>query len=205
MATEPPVVPPASGQPPTPVVPPEPPPATPAPAPPAPTPPPATPPPTPPPASKAPAAYDLKVPDASKPLIADEDLTYLQEVARANDWTNEEAQAELTATIARVEQRLTKQAEQFLSDTKADKEYGGAKLEESQTLARAAITRLRPEGHPRREAFLRFINQGGAGNHIEVVAFLADLGKLMAEDTSRGGGSGGGAEKTIAEILYDKT
>lgn len=203
MTPDAPAAPPASGQPPTPDGPPTPPPAAPAPTPPAPTPPPAPPPAEPPAPPKAPAAYDLKVPDTAKPLLSDKDLAYLKDIAKASDWSNDEAQAELDATITRAQQRIADQAEAWLSETKADTDYGGAKLEESQRLARAVVERLRPVGHPHREGFLRLLNTGGIGNHLEVVSFLADLGKLMAEDAPRlSGGLPDTASKTVEEKLY---
>jgi hypothetical protein len=137
---------------------------------------------------KAPDAYTLTVKDEAKDLIADDDRLFLEEVAKANEWTNEEAQAELDAHIARTEQKLAKQADAWANDTKADPVYGGEQLKVTQALARKAIDTLRPEGHPRRDSFMRFLNRGGAGNHIEVVSVLADLGKLFSEDAPNHGG-----------------
>lgn len=206
-----PAAPPASGQPPTPDVPADVPPTappavpvTPPATPPVPPTPPATPPPEPP-APKAPAAYTLTVPDTAKTLLGDDDLAYLKDIAKASDWTNEEAQAELDATLTRAAARQQAMVAKFLADTTADKDYGGAKLTESQTLARSAINRLRPEGHPRRDSFLRFLNDAGASNHIEVVSFLADLGKQMAEDQPGHQPGGSGAAISIEDRLYPTT
>jgi hypothetical protein len=137
---------------------------------------------------KAPDAYTLTVKDEAKDLIADDDRLFIEEVAKANDWTNEEAQAELDAYIARTEQKLAKQADAWANETKADPVYGGEHLKVTQTMVRKAIDAVRPEGHPRRDSFMRFLNRGGAGNHIEVVSVLADLGKLFSEDAPNHGG-----------------
>lgn len=149
------------------------------------------------PAPKAPEKYALTLPDDGR--LDASDLKTIEEIARKADWTNEEAQAAVDEHIALIAQ----QSERFLTATKADKDYGGEKLAETQKLARAVIDRIRPVGHARRGAFVQFLNRGGAGNHIEVVSFLADLGKLMAEDGATGGrGGGSGKPKTAEEVLY---
>lgn len=147
--------------------------------------------------SKAPEKYALTLPESGR--LDATDLAYIEDVARKAGWTNEEAQA----AIAEQDAAIQAQSDRFLAETTQDKDYGGDKLAASQQLAKAAIDRLRPIGHPRREAFLKFLNRGGAGNHIEVVSALADLGKLMAEDTTVGGNSGSGGEpKTLAQKMY---
>jgi hypothetical protein len=143
-----------------------------------------------------PAKYELTLPEGGQ--LEESDLAYVAEVAKAAGWTNEEAQAAVNEQAAAIKA----QSDRWLSETKSDKTYGGDKLEVSQRLARAVISKIRPEGHPRRDAFLRFINRGGAGNHVEVVAFLADLGKLMAEDGAVGGSGGGPGDRTAEDVLY---
>lgn len=147
---------------------------------------------------KAPEKYALKLPDGGR--LDESDLAEVEKVARANDWTNEEAQA----AIEEHDKLVLAQSDRFLATTKADADYGGDKLGESQKLARAVIDKVRPAGHARRESFLKFVNRGGAGNHIEVVAFLADLGKLMAEDGATGGEGGNKKDGgDVASKLYD--
>lgn len=147
---------------------------------------------------KAPEKYALTLPEDGR--LDASDLQTIEAIARKEDWTNEEAQAAVDEHLALIAQ----QSERFLTVTKADKDYGGEKLAETQKLARAVIDRIRPVGHARRDAFVGFLNRGGAGNHIEVVSFLADLGKLMAEDGATGGRGGGGSgkPKTAEEVLY---
>lgn len=147
---------------------------------------------------KAPEKYSLKLPDGGR--LDESDLKTVEELSRANDYTNDEAQAFLDEQ-ANV---IAKKSEEYAAVTKADKDYGGAQLEQTQKLARLVVDRIRPIGHPRREGFVKFINRGGAGNHIEVVSFLADLGKQMAEDVSMGGLGGGGGEKSTTQKLYTK-
>jgi hypothetical protein len=149
---------------------------------------------------KTPEKYELKLPEGGH--LEQSDLDYLAGIAKQAGWSNEEAQAAVDEQNAAIHA----QSDRWLAETRADKDYGGDKLELSQRLARAVISKVRPPGHPRRDAFIRFIDRGGAGNQIEVVAFLADLGKLMAEDGPISGKTvgGDGNERTAEEILYPK-
>lgn len=148
---------------------------------------------------KAPAKYELSVPKGDEHHVDADDLSQLEKMARESDLTNEEAQAILEAHLGTMKSTATR----YLEVTKADKDYGGDKLAETQRLAKLAIDKLRPEGHARRDSFLALVNKAGVGNHIEVVSLLADLGRLFAEDGGlTGGGSGEGKPKSVAEKLY---
>lgn len=151
---------------------------------------------------KAPETYELTVPDDAKRFVSDEDLNYFQEIAKANDWTNEEAQAELTAHIERAAKATAKTIEGWEATTKADKTYGGKQLAETQRLGNIAVDRVFPKGHPMREPFVGFLKESGGGVRLEVVAFLATLGRMMGEDTTSSGvTSSGGGER--ASKFYD--
>jgi hypothetical protein len=151
------------------------------------------------PAAKVPEKYSLTVPEGGAAYVDDADLKRLEEVARASEWTNEDAQAALEEHISTIKA----QSDRWAAETSADPEYGGEKLVETQRLAKAAIDRLRPAGHARRDAFLRFMGRGGAGNHIEVVSFLADLGKLMSEDAPGATRPASPSPGDAASRLYD--
>lgn len=147
-----------------------------------------------------PDKYELTMPDGGR--LDEGDLKRFESMAREQGLSNDEAQAALDLEDAYLAQRT----ETLLAETKADKDYGGDKLVESQRLARAVIDRVRPAGHARRESFIRFLNKGGDGNHIEVVSFLADLGRMMGEDSrAAGGAGGGGSKKSAEEIMYPNT
>jgi hypothetical protein len=153
-----------------------------------------------PPEPKAPDKYVLKIPDAGAAYVDPADLAHLEKVARAANWSNEDAQAALEEHIA----TIAAQSERFAAETKADRTYGGEHLADSQRLANFAINKLRPEGHERRDAFMRFLNRGGAGNHLEVIAFLADLGRMMGEDSpAHAMSSQAGTGEGLVEKLYD--
>jgi hypothetical protein len=115
--------------------------------------------------------------------------------------TNEQAQAEITERA----EFMAAQSQAFYEQTADDATYGGDKLEETEKLARAALDRIRPKGTPRGDALRRMLVKTGYGNNLEIVSFLADLGKLMAEDKGAGAVSGATPSETAAEKLYGKT
>lgn len=149
-----------------------------------------------------PEKYALAIPDEAKVFIDDADVKALEKMARETGWTNEEAQAAVDEHVRMV----AESAAGFLAQTKADPDYGGEHLAETQRLAKIGIDILRPEGHARRESFTRFLNKVGAANHIEVVSFLADLGKRASEDApGQTASSALRGQKTAEQILYPNT
>lgn len=148
---------------------------------------------------KAPEKYELTLPEGGR--LTASDLKQIEAVARAEGWTNEETQARLVAHS----EALEAQSAAFLAETEADATYGGEKLEETQKLARTVLERVRPAGTPRGDALRGLLNRSGYGNNIEVISFLADLGKMMREDGHESGPSGGSSKKSAEEVLYGKT
>jgi len=146
----------------------------------------------------APESYSLKMPEGGH--LDDDERKWVETVARNANWTNEEAQAALEEHHA----ATAAQSDRYLALAKADKDYGGERLMETQRLAQKAINFLRPEGHLRRDGFNKFVNRGGAGNHPEVLAFLADLGKMIGEDGAVSGRPGSMPGRTAEETLYGK-
>lgn len=153
------------------------------------------------PPAKAPEKYDLKVPDGAAVIVTDAVLARIADMGKASNWSNADAQAAVDEYVA----QMRSNADRFLTQTKADPDYGGDKLVDSQRLASSVIDRIRPEGHPRRAAFKALLNEVGVGNHIEVLSFLADLGRAMGEDRTTGGRSGVAVSQSAnpADKLYD--
>lgn len=149
-------------------------------------------------ATGAPEKYSLTVPEGG--LLSTSDLKALEAQARKANLTNEDAQAWINEQAV----LLAEQSSTYHAETLADPEYGGDKLAESQALVNRVINRFRPDGHARRAAFMEFIARAGANNALPVVAFLADIGKAMGEDTVTGGrtSSGGSTRKTDADVLF---
>lgn len=147
----------------------------------------------------APEKYTVTLPENSTLLDAS-DLKELEKTARKANWSNDEFQAVLDSQL----EALQGQSDRFLTDLKADKDYGGDNFAETQKLAKAVIAKVRPAGHARQASFMAMVNRGGAFNHIEVVSFLADLGRLMAEDGSGSTLPVKGAESgDLGSKLYD--
>ena len=147
---------------------------------------------------KAPASYALTMPKGAEAWLADSDLANIAKIAKENDWTNEEAQARLEDYA----DQLVAQSATFKAEVEGNKDYGGEKLVETQRLANLVIDRVRPKGHARAEAFKSLLVRTGYGNNIEVLSFLADLGKLMAEDRPEMQSAGAGGKRTPEEVLY---
>jgi hypothetical protein len=154
--------------------------------------------------AKAPEKYELTVPEGGAQYIAADDLAFIEEVARANDWTNDEAQAEINASVERATARETAQAAKLLSELKADKDYGGEKLADTQRLATAAINKVFPVGHRLREGFLQQFNRGVVQNNLLYLAFLAEIGRQMGEDSpAHSQSTSGRSGQDLASKLYD--
>lgn len=156
------------------------------------------------PQSKAPEKYALKVPDGGEAHIAADDLAYIENVGRANNWTNDEAQAEIDKAVELGQKRETARSEKLLGAFKADKDYGGDNFGKTQLLAEQAVNRVFPEGHRYRDEFLKTMNIPTVKNNVVFSAFLAEIGTLMAEDTGPGGRSfaAAGTKKDPADVLY---
>lgn len=150
-------------------------------------------------AAGAPEKYTLTVPEGGR--LSKADLTYVEDVARKAGWSNEDAQAAVDEHDA----SLRAQSERWTAETKADKDLGGDKLEATQQLTKAGIDFLFPAGDPHRDAFIEFLNRGGAGNNINVVRALARIGKQQREDGNiSGSGGGGDAPRAPEDVLYGK-
>jgi hypothetical protein len=134
-------------------------------------------------AAKVPDKYELAIPDGAESYLDADDLAGAGAYAKAKGWTNDEAQAWLEEQA----DLLAATSMGFRPSLERDPEYGGAKLKDTEQHAQRALDRIRPKDHPRHAAFNRLLVRSGYGNNIEVVSFLADLGRLLAEDVPAGG------------------
>jgi hypothetical protein len=146
----------------------------------------------------SPAKFELKLPAGSESWLGDADVKNAEAFARAQGWSNEQAQAFLERTA----EQAVAQSEAFRVVTEADPDYGGEHLVETQRLAQLAIDKLRPESHPHAAAFKTMLARSGMGNHVEVLSFLADAGRHMAEDAPTHTRAGSGP-KADATSIYD--
>jgi hypothetical protein len=149
--------------------------------------------------TQAPDKYELQLPEGSEAWLEAADLKEIETVAKAEGWTNEQAQDRLdqhaTMMVAR--------SAAFRVATEADPIYGGEHLAETERHATLALDRLRPAGTPQGDALRKLLVKTGFGNNIEVVSFLSDIGKRMAEDVPIGGGGGGRDKGDTTKKLYD--
>jgi hypothetical protein len=102
-----------------------------------------------------------------------------KEFATAKNLTNEEAQQLLDLSL----QAQEKQAEayratqaQWVEQSKADKEYGGAQFDQNLAVANQALDAF---GTPELKTLLRTT---GFGNHPEVIRAFIKVGKAVGED-----------------------
>lgn len=151
---------------------------------------------------KAPDKYALKLPTETGDYLDESDLTTIEAAARAKGWTNDQAQAALDEYA----DGLATQSASFRTETEQDQTYGGDKLAETQRLARLALDKVRPADTEQGKALRRLLTKTGYGNNLKIVSFLADIGKLMAEDSPSGAGHGAGPGKaSTAELFYGAT
>lgn len=158
---------------------------------------------TPKPAAAAPEKYTLVVPDTAKNWIDDKDLARVSALAKANDWTNAEAQE----YVEQIADGAIEASTEMLTEFKANKTYGSTNAEETQRLANLALDKLRPATHELAAATRAMLLKTGYGNNLLVISLLADMGKQMAEDggplnTSRGAAID--ANTPMHERIYGK-
>lgn len=135
---------------------------------------------------KAAAALALKLPegvDAKDPTVAE-----FKKLAAKAGLDSAKAQglydlhakalsaAQKAGTDASVAEIATTRKE-WVSQLKADKEYGGAKFPETQALLKKVMTRYAPDAET-----LEFLNSG-PGDHPGLVKLIARIGRDLAEDT----------------------
>mgnify|MGYP001575058407 CR=1 FL=1 len=151
----------------------------------------------------APETYALTVPEGAEDYLDADDVTQIETLARAKQWTNEEAQA----AIEEHADHLAAQSAAFRATTEADTTYGGAHLVETQRLAARVMDRFAPASDPLGADLRRDLAKSGYGNKLSIVAFLAKIGKTMAEDAPDRGAQGSTPtdERSIEDVLYPST
>jgi len=150
-------------------------------------------------ASKAPEKYELAIPDGADQWLDDADLKNFEKSARAKGLTNEQAQAH----IDEYADSLATQSAAFREETSKHPKYGGDNLAETQRLATLALDRVRPANTAEGKAIRQLLARTGYGNNVHIVGLLADLGKMMAEDSpAHGTGAGQLKDKSPEAVLY---
>lgn len=131
----------------------------------------------------APEKYELKAPEGQE--FDGEFLKAYEETAKELNLTNEAAQ-KLIDKVSPVMQkqqmeRIEAVRKEWTENSKADKEFGGDKLNENLVTAKAALDQF---GTPELKQLL---NDSGLGNHPEVIRLLYRAGKQISQDKFVGG------------------
>ena len=96
---------------------------------------------------------------------------------------------------ARREAQVAEARAQWAADSKADKEFGGDKLQENLAVAKKARDAFATP------ALVELLDQSGLGDHPEVIRFFVKAGKAISEDNFVGGGQGS-TQPATAQKLY---
>jgi hypothetical protein len=126
-----------------------------------------------------PETYTLNIPQADVEFADDKDLERIAVIAKANQWSNEDAQAELAAQI---DLRRTAHT-QLYAEAQAHPEIGGDKLEAAGQRAKAFMDKLLPATEPDGARLRRDLQRLGLSNYPPLVVLLARAGAAMAEDS----------------------
>jgi hypothetical protein len=136
--------------------------------------------------------FDQQAFDAFEPVLREMDLSQ----DAANRLLGGYAEKVLPVLQERADAQASQAGEELRADwakqTMADKEIGGAKLEESKAMAARAMARFLPQNEDG-QRFRTFLNESGLGNHPEMMRMLSRAGRELGEASADPG------SKTVAE------
>lgn len=90
--------------------------------------------------------------------------------------------------------------DKWADNAKADKEIGGAKWDAKGGTVETAVRAVNTLGSP---GLKEYFEASGAGNHPEVIRFMAKVGAMIKEDNPADGGAGGsGKPAEAAHVLF---
>lgn len=147
---------------------------------------------------KVPDSYELTVPEGAESYIEADDIAEIQAIAKAKGWTAEQAQQALDEHADAIAERSAS----FRAEVDSDPVYGGKNLEQTQIQATRALERMWPKGSPEHAALGKLLTKTGFGNHRLIVGGLANLGKLMQEDSPGGRQSTTASKRSPEDVLY---
>lgn len=145
----------------------------------------------------APDKYEFQAGEGRQ--FDDEVIGAFSEVAKELNLSNEAAQKVLDKVApvleSRREAQISEARSQWAADSKADKEFGGDKLQENLTVAKKARDAFATP------ALVELLDQSGLGDHPEVIRFFVRAGKAISEDNFVAGGHGS-TQPATAQKLY---
>lgn len=131
----------------------------------------------------APEQYEFKAPEGKE--LDGKFVEVYSEVAKELNLSQDKAQALIDKLSPVIEARQMDAIESVRTNwaeaSKADKEFGGDKLEQNLGVAKQALDKF---GTPELK---EFINMTGIGNNPELIRFFYRAGKSLSEDTFVGG------------------
>jgi hypothetical protein len=134
-------------------------------------------------AKGAPETYEFQAPEGH--AFDAKVIEQFSEVAKELNLPQEAAQKVLdkvAPTIAARQAELIEQTRmQWETESKADKEFGGDKLDESLAVAKKALDTFGTK------EFKTLLNESGLGSHPEMIRMLMKAGKAISEDKFIGG------------------
>lgn len=129
-------------------------------------------------------------------------MDQFSEAARELNLPQDAAQKLVDKMAPIMAQRQVEQVQQvsaqWAAECVADKEFGGAQLEQSKVLAAKAMKQFAtPE-------FTAMLNESGLGNHPELMRMMVKVGRTISEEAVVTGGvpASGNRIRTPAEVLY---
>ena len=132
----------------------------------------------------APESYEFKAPDGV--VIDDTTISAFSDVAKELNLPQADAQKLIDKVGPVMAKQQTEALNQlntsWLEGVQADKEIGGAKLQENLAVAKKAMERF---GTP---ALRELLNESRLGNNPEVIRFMYRAGKAISEDKFVAGG-----------------
>lgn len=146
----------------------------------------------------APEKYEFQAPEGRE--FDPEVLAEYSDVARELNMSQESAQKMLDriapVLAAKQEKAIEHARNEWSEGSKADKEFGGEKLQENLSVAKKALDAF---GTPELKTLL---NESGLGNHPEIIRVFYRAGKAISEDNFVGGKAAPAKGADTASILY---
>jgi len=146
----------------------------------------------------APEAYSFAAPEGV--TFDDAVIDAFSEVARDLNLPQDQAQKMLDkmapVMAARQAEQIAAVRSQWEADARADKEFGGEKLDENLAVAKKAMDAFAtPE-------LKTLLNETGMGNHPEIIRAFYRAGKTISEDKFINGASGNAPRQGDARRMY---
>lgn len=146
----------------------------------------------------APEKYEFQAPEGQ--AFDDAILEAYSEVAKELNLSQDDAQKLLDKVApvmhARQQEQIAQVQEGWAEASRADKEFGGDKLDANLGVAKKALDAF---ASPELKTLLK---DTGLGNNPEVIRFMYRAGKAISEDRIVTGQQAPGSDKSLADKLY---